>query len=51
MFACLTYQLLSVFFSLVTLLNFNQFNFEQFYLPDIPIHVKSYNQYNQQMSA
>ena len=46
MFACLTYQLLSVFFSLFTLLNLNQFNFKQFYLPDMPVHVQSYNQYN-----
>ena len=40
MFACLTYQLLSVFFSLFTLLNLNQFNFKQFYLPDMSIHVQ-----------
>ena len=46
MFTCLTYQLLSVFFSLFTLLNLSQFNFKQFYLPDMSIDVQSYNQYN-----
>ena len=43
MFAWLTYQLLSVFFSLFTLLSFGQFNLKQIYLPNMPIHVKSYN--------
>ena len=43
MFSLLTYQLLSVFFSLFTLLSFGQFNFKQIYFPNIPIHVKSYN--------